>query len=191
MIAFNVAKLLKSPPGSTRLLEFEELAPELERVVGLIGPVRGRAQLTRTTSGILVRADYEADVELACGRCLDTFVAPMSGDIEEEFLPAFDIVTGRPLPAPDEELRLTPRHELDLTDLLRQDILVRIPLQPLCQELCPGLCSECGALLSQEACDCHPASMESPFQGLARVLEGQRRDGGERGSESQSRRKSS
>lgn len=117
-----------------------------------------------------MEAEYGANVELECGRCLDAFLASIEGAVEEEFLPQIDVNTGLPLPLEGDELRLSENHILDLNEAMRQDILVRLPLQPLCQTSCPGLCPQCGAVWSRETCGCRPASPESPFQALAELL---------------------
>lgn len=181
MVAFNVAQLLKANVGSTRQYEFEEVEPMLEQSAGVRGSVRGRVHLLRTGRGILVQLEYGAWVELVCGRCLDPFVQELDGSVEEEFLPVIDLRTGEPLPVEADEPHLTEQHVLDLTDTIRQDLIVRTPMRPLCSESCPGLCPECGAARRLGACQCEPARQESPFANLARLLG--RDDGG--GAESQ------
>ena len=66
--------------------------------------------------------------------------------IEEEYLPALDLATGRPLPTDDEPdvARLTDHHELDLETPVREAIPLAEPIAPLCRPDCPGLCIVCG-----------------------------------------------
>jgi uncharacterized protein len=173
MVAFNVSQLLKTSVGTTRDYDFDEREPELEASAGLRGPIRGHVHLTRTGHGILVQTDYSGNVELVCGRCVDPFVHETSGTIEEEFLPLIDIKTGEPLAVEGEEFRLTEAHVLDLNEALRQDLLTRVPLRPLCAEDCPGLCPQCGASRREGTCSCEPVSEESPFRALAALLEPQ------------------
>lgn len=179
MVAVNVAQLLKSPVGTTRDFEFSETVPALEHQVEVRGPVRGRAHLLRIQRGILVEAEYQTECELTCSRCLETFLSPMAGTIEEEFLPRIDILSGEALPAEGEEFRINEDNVLDLTEALRQDILVNLPLQPLCMEGCEGLCPECGAVRNRERCACRPTAQDSPFQSLARLLEREQPTDGE------------
>lgn len=171
MLEFNVVQLLKSLTGETRDFEFEERSEHLEREVGVRGPISGKARLIRTQRGILVDAEYETSVELECGRCLEVFRMPLGGKLEEEFLPQVDVWTGVEVDnQEDDALRIGEDHILDLSEAIRQDILVRLPLRPLCSELCQGLCPQCGAARNSESCPCAPAGSESPFGALAKLL---------------------
>jgi uncharacterized protein len=50
--------------------------------------------------------------------------------------------------------------EIDLTPLIREQILLSLPLRPLCTEECRGLCAGCGVNLNKEACRCVPPQVD-------------------------------
>ena len=156
MIGVNVAQLLHAPVGTTRSYRLDEHEPELAEELGLLGPIVGTLKLTRTNHGILAEAKYEVEIEQECGRCLDPARSTIESDVSEEFLPSVSITTGLPvdIDADPDEPRVNANHELDLTDIIRQDIVVQEPLQPLCRPDCPGLCADCGAELQAGACGC-------------------------------------
>jgi uncharacterized protein len=52
---------------------------------------------------------------------------------------------------------------VDLESLLREQIILMMPLKPLCVESCKGLCPQCGANLNRETCKCPAAAANSPF----------------------------
>ena len=173
MIAVNVAQLLKAVPGTTRDFEFSDPLTELRDEFETVEPVEGRAHLLRTSRGIFASTTYQTAVRQACGRCLTPVVAEISGSTDDEFMPRVDVVTGHQLEEQPEsaELAISERHLLDLTEVIRQDILTRLPLQPLCEASCPGLCPECGRELRSGPCACgSPAEANSPFAGLAELL---------------------
>jgi uncharacterized protein len=179
MITFNVAQLLKLPPGTVRSLEFDDPVPEIAADVELVQSVRGGARLTRTSRGILASAHYATRVQLVCGRCLEPAEVDIAGETSDEFMPSVDVSTGVPLPeqAESAELRIDDHHLLDLTEVIRQDILTRVPLQPLCAEDCPGICPECGADLRLQTCSCRQGeALQSPFAGLASLLDDRNRE---------------
>jgi Predicted metal-binding, possibly nucleic acid-binding protein len=71
-------------------------------------------------------------------------------EIEEEFFPTIDLKTGLHIDWSDDEdaldaPRIDEKHILDLTDVVRQELLVGLPLHPLCRLDCRGICPECGA----------------------------------------------
>jgi len=156
MIGVNVAQLLHAPVGTTRSYSLDEHEPALAEELGLLTPVVGTLKLTRTNHGILADVTYTVDLEQECGRCLDPARSHITSEVSEEYLPSINIATGLPeiVEADLETPRVNPNHELDVTDLIRQDIVLQQPLQPLCQPDCPGLCSSCGAELQRGACAC-------------------------------------
>jgi uncharacterized protein len=130
-------------------------------------------KLTRTNHGILADVDYTVTLEQECGRCLEPAQTTIESQFSEEFLPSTNIVTGLPetIDADPDEPRVNANHELDLTDSIRQDIVVNLPLQPLCRPDCPGLCEVCGRELSSGACGCEPADVPVGTNQLSRLGE--------------------
>jgi len=163
MIAVNVAQLLRSPVGTSRIYEIHDDRPEFADELNLVGPVDGTLKVTRTNHGILADFTYTTAVEQECGRCLEPARSDITSQLTEEYLPSVDIVTGLPttIVADLDEPRVNANHELDLTDSIRQDILLEQPLQPLCRPDCPGLCQICGRELSSGACGCESAEESS------------------------------
>jgi uncharacterized protein len=175
MVSVNVAQLLQEAPGAVREFDFSDRIPAVSDEVHLHGPVRGHARLMRTNDGIMVTTTHSAPVTLECSRCLDEVKTDIRGKIEEEFLPSVDLRTGVPFDVPqdDEHLRIDEHHEIDLDEVLRQNILTTLPIQPLCDAACPGLCPTCGERLeaSHAAHSEEPAiDPASPFAQLATLL---------------------
>jgi uncharacterized protein len=175
-LTFNVAQLLKEPIGATRsgevVADLIELLPELEHArraqIGsppeaegdragesvLTGPVR----LMRTQDGVLVQGGLRARAILSCARCLEPVAVPLDVELEEVFKPTIDVVTGRPVQGEEEDraLWISDRHILDLTEVLRQDVVLALPMHVLCSDECRGLCPVCGQNLNQGSCGCTP-----------------------------------
>lgn len=118
--------------------------------------VEGEVQLIRTNRGFLVRSTLHTDIELTCSRCLTLFRYPLSINIEEEYFPTTNIITGTPLSLPDEPdcFTIDEHNILDLSEALRQYTLLAMPMKPLCSEDCAGLCPVCGSNLNQAPCQC-------------------------------------
>jgi uncharacterized protein len=150
----NVSQLLKSPIGSTRDYEVREVVD----IVGGESMVEGKVSLVRTDRGILARAELHTEVEVTCSRCLSLFNCPLTLNIEEEYFPTIDVVSGISLSLPEEPecFTIDEHHELDLTEAIRQYVLLAIPMKPLCREDCAGLCPSCGHNLNQGPCGCLP-----------------------------------
>lgn len=163
----NVSQLLKSPIGATRDYEVRE-------VVGIAGGesmVEGKVSLVRTDRGILARAELHTEVEVTCSRCLSLFNCPLTLNIEEEYFPTIDVVSGISLSLPEEPecFTIDEHHVLDLTEAIRQYVLLAIPMKPLCREDCAGLCPSCGNNLNQGPCGCLPQEVNPSWSKLNRL----------------------
>jgi uncharacterized protein len=133
--------------------------------------ITGSVHLSKHGHDILVRGSLSGQMELACSRCLESFAAPAA--IEFDLL----LVPGPPTAgAADEELSLTDLDRdyytgeiVDLERLVREQIILMMPLKPLCDETCKGLCLHCGANLNRETCVCKTDAVNSPFAQLAKL----------------------
>ena len=179
MPAIHVAALLKSTPGTSRSYQFEEDRPELGPELTATGVLRGHVRLMRTQDGVLVRCEATVPVQLECARCVEFFDCLASTSFEEEYLPVVNIKTGLPTDiAEDEALQIDEHHILDLAEAIRQYVLTTLPLKPICEPTCRGVCPECGANLNLEPCRCVPGSDGAMAQlaDLMRADQGSLRD---------------
>ena len=137
--SINVTQLLKEPVGSTQSYDISGmLGDDIE------GCIEGTAKMIRTSRGVLVQCELSAEVELKCSRCLEAFSCPMSFNAEEEFLPVADMSDDSALSSPEqpEEFTIDDRNIVDLSELIRQYVLLNLPMKPLCRPDCPGIKEE-------------------------------------------------
>jgi uncharacterized protein len=163
----NVSQLLRDPIGSTRDFQIDD---EIDIIgEGKSHKVKGTCNLLRTQRSILVKCALNTEVELTCSRCLRKFRHPIKIKFEEEFLPTLDILSGTPLPSPEESGAFTidEQHNLDLTEAVRQYSLLAIPIKALCKKDCAGLCSTCGKNLNEGKCKCPKDNIDPRWSKLA------------------------
>lgn len=137
----NVAALLREQTGATRSYRFSidhfRLDDDLD-AVDLVGSLR----LTRLSDAILVSVNGKASVELECQRCLERFWLPVSVAFDEQFRIAYDVRRGTviedEIEVGDERLEISENHELDFSEPMRQEIIVALPMRPVCGPQCPG-----------------------------------------------------
>ena len=155
---FNVAQLLKAPVGTSLEEDINEEAIQLDEDLKVIGPLTGHVRMRRTNQCVLVDGWVDLTLELTCTRCLTEFKQPMHVILEERFYPTVDVVTGMPLPPIDEDevFAIDDHHLLNLTEAVRQRVLLDIPMATLCKEDCAGLCARCGHDLNLGPCECQP-----------------------------------
>jgi uncharacterized protein len=134
-------------PGSMKTLSRSVPAP-VDLGVDVLGVPAGSEleldlRLESVVEGVLVSGTGSGTVTGECVRCLDPVSRPLVVDVQELW------TRGEPLDAEDELPQLD-GDLLDLEPVLRDAVVLALPLQPLCRDDCPGLCSECGAHLADD-----------------------------------------
>ncbi|MBM3131650.1 MAG: DUF177 domain-containing protein [Chloroflexi bacterium] len=166
----NVAQLLKGTVGDTRRYDIDETIEE-----GL--PVVGEAKLVLTNRSILVTGAFKTIIHSTCSRCLKEFENPLEFTIEEEFFPTGDILNVPAPPVEPEEKAdgfvIGEDHVLDLSEALRQNLLLSIPTKPVCQPRCAGLCPYCGHDLNKGPCGCAEEQLDPRWSPLRQLLSDQ------------------
>jgi uncharacterized protein len=140
------ARELSRRPGSMRAVQRTVPAPE-DLAVELVRVPQGEdveldLRLEAVVEGVLVSGTVTAPIAGECGRCLDPFTGTLTVDVQELF--AYPDSTTDDTSDPDEVRRLV-GDLLDLEPVLRDALVLALPLSPVCREDCPGLCSTCGA----------------------------------------------
>lgn len=135
----------------------------------LDGPLKLDLKLTNAGTRILVQGTVWAQVKVECARCNEDYSFPLEVEIEESFIPADSPeadVSG--LDALEVLTYMEDRIVLD--EMLRQNLLAAVPLQPVCRERqCQGLCDQCGANLNTEPCDCEKEDIDPRWAALGEI----------------------
>lgn len=161
---FNVAQLLMDPIGSTRTYDLAEDLSDLDSELEILGPLVGKIQIMRIHSGIFVRGALTTAARVTCNRCLFPIVTPVRFRLEESFRPLTDVSTGRYLRPEefegdadvleDDALIINEQHILDLTEVIRQNVWLALPMAPKCNwegpEKCPNFLEHLSELEGME-----------------------------------------
>lgn len=104
-----------------------------------------------------------ADVVGECARCLEQF--PFTLDVPFSFVlvPRTAPTGSDSLVTDDVDLGSYQGHEVDLSPLLRDQIILALPTQALCSLDCRGLCAVCGANLNRGDCACQKTGGDARF----------------------------
>lgn len=169
-LQFNVAQLLKEATGGTRQYDVNaDIEHEFDEEVIAVSPLTGQLNFLRTGSNILVTGSLKVTLQKGCARCLTELVLPVSIEIEELFYPKMDINTGNPVLIPDDvdPANLIDDHNiLDLSEVVRQELVLANDVVIYCRPDCRGLCPYCGIDRNVATCDCEEKHIDSRWSGL-------------------------
>ncbi len=144
-LRFNVGFIANESIGYSRefSVEVPRLTAEGERT---FKDLTATITVSRTTEGLLVQFQGEAHTTLECVRCLEGFEQILHPEFVEMFtFPSHADETT--------ELILPEDLNIDLYPLVREYLYLDVPIAPVCDENCQGLCPVCGANLNETACN--------------------------------------
>lgn len=181
-LVFDTHELGRRPGALQRLTRTVD-APKDFGIQGVIGvpegaPVELDLRLESVMEGVLVTGTARAKAEGECVRCLEPLEQQLVAAFQEMFSYPDADDRGRPVAEPaddaeeDEDRLFVEDGLIGLEPVLRDAVVLALPMQPVCQEDCPGLCSECGARLADDP-DHHHDAVDirwAALQGLAGSL---------------------
>lgn len=101
-----------------------------------------------------------------CSRCLETFVREQSSHMDRLFCVGSDPAGNHKVQNLEDEQTFLPSSELTIQDLVREELLLDLPMMPMCSDDCRGLCPQCGCNRNHERCHCEDNIREGPFSRL-------------------------
>lgn len=162
-LRINVGFIVHQTIGFTRDFDFD--IPELPLPPdAVLESVTGMARFSRTPQGLLAQVRMRARVLADCVRCLTTFPQPLSIDFTELYAFTQRFATESGLIVPEDG-------HIDLEPLVREYMLLEIPMSPLCNPDCKGLCPTCGSNLNEAICNHENAPGDPRLAALKSLLD--------------------
>lgn len=157
----------------------------IEDVIGVPegSPVEIDLRLESVMEGVLVTGTARAAAKGECVRCLEPLGLELEADFQEMFSYPDAADRGRtaePADDAEDDEDVIPLEDgmFDLEPVLRDAVVLALPMQPVCQDDCPGLCSQCGARLADDPDHHHDATdiRWAALQGLAGTIQAGEKD---------------
>jgi uncharacterized protein len=127
---------------------------KVELVLGSLGEIRAKGHLS-----VVMEAD--------CDRCLDPARCPIDSDFELYYRPVAEGYGEEvALDEGEAEMGFYEGDGIELNDVLREHVLLALPMQRVCSEACKGICPVCGQNRNQEMCACHAGSLDDRWEAL-------------------------
>ena len=162
MLTFDVSTLLKAPLGKSLTLDIDVESTVLDDLE--VEYLRGSVRVLRVEKGLFVEGIVNTQLGLECVRCLKVFASPATLELAELFR-----MPGAPT-KPDTVYALNEDGEINLAPLIRELTWLAIPMKPLCEPDCKGLCPDCGVNLNIDSCQCEEEHVDPRLAPLKELL---------------------
>jgi uncharacterized protein len=125
----------------------------------VVAPVRLAFAIYKDKEKFRLVGNVDTELELTCSRCLEPFRLPLHAAFDQRYLPFTHGSHESETEVEDDDLETSfyRDDQIDLDQLLREQFYLALPMKPLCQEECRGLCPQCGTNLNLATCACAPA----------------------------------
>lgn len=130
-------------------------------VIDLISPVNVNGRLYVIDDRLYLNLQVRTELSVNCSRCLESFTYPFKSSINAEFV--HESLFNREEDEVDDDIIYYQEADIDLAELVKEHIIMNIPMKLVCNENCQGLCSSCGIKITDGSCNCdhdHIPSME-------------------------------
>ncbi len=111
---------------------------------------------------ITIDGIIKTQVMLQCSRCIEKFPLDINIDVFEEFTINPKLM--------DEDIILVRNEKIDTSKIIADNILINLPMAPICAKNCKGLCHECGINLNKEKCNCHDEEIDDRLKVLQKYF---------------------
>ena len=120
-------------------------------------PLRVHLSVNREYDHVKVTGSVATVLKLCCSRCLSEFLMEIDSPFTIFYLQDKGLGKNEDMELSEEDL-VTATYEgdeIDFSNEIAEQIILAIPIKPLCSEECKGLCPDCGADLNESQCSCY------------------------------------
>lgn len=135
---------------------FKECFQDIDHLEFNLRKVDVKCQITKASSTIFIKGNLSTLLGICCSRCLESVDLSASGDFVYTLVPEKpETKEDLELQAQELEISYYQGDFIDLAPIVCEQIILQIPIKPLCSEECKGLCPHCGINLNVASCNCH------------------------------------
>jgi uncharacterized protein len=134
--------------------------------------IKVHVYIIKEKDGYALSMTFKSGIDLECGRCLTHYNMDLNGT-SNIFLSKKKLHHGK-LHGADLDIRyLEDEEHFNLNEVVREEIIIRTPMKPLCDENCKGICPICGSNKNENPCSCEieERRKNSPFSVLGKLLQ--------------------
>jgi len=139
----------------------------------IVAPVELEFDIHKDKDKFRLVGRVRTELELVCSRCVEPYRFPIDAEFDQRYLPssAASSEAEREVEEDDLETSYYTDDQIDLSQLMREQFYLALPMKPLCQDDCKGLCAQCGTNLNTGTCECAPV-WEDPRLAALKAIRG-------------------
>ncbi|OGC75943.1 MAG: hypothetical protein A2145_06715 [candidate division Zixibacteria bacterium RBG_16_40_9] len=131
--------------------------------------IRMKFSVLKIGNRLNCQGEIKARLKLECGRCLTEYTQPVSSKMDF-VLELDDEKIGTDTQDDDYQFISKETITYDLNPRVREALILTLPLKPLCQDNCKGLCQYCGINLNEKSCNCSQEAVDPRWNKLKELL---------------------
>lgn len=159
-LKIKVVQILEDGIEREWMAPAEMFSEDLSQIT-MLGPIKIGGALFRMGMNVNFDGRISGGCELTCSRCLGKYEYLIKGEIKAIFIPSEKEAAGGDeieLHLKDIDTQFYDGDEIDVYEPVRDHIALSVPMRPLCDEACKGLCHVCGSNLNEKECGCDRSS---------------------------------
>jgi uncharacterized protein len=138
------------------------------------GPLHavGSAELLKNTGGeVRVQGRYTITLAAPCDRCLTNTQVPLDAGFDLFYRPASELAENEEVEIDEGEAEMGfyENGGMELEDILREQVLLALPMHRFCREDCKGICPVCGKNRNETPCECHVEPADDRWGALRKL----------------------
>lgn len=120
--------------------------------IKIVSPVEVNGKTYVIDDRLYITLKIKTDMQANCNRCLESFTYPFKSSINAEIV--HESLSEHQNDEADEDIIYYEDNIFDLEELIKEHIIMNIPMKLVCSESCQGLCAKCGIKLGENSCNC-------------------------------------
>ncbi|AOY77355.1 YceD family protein [Clostridium formicaceticum] len=136
-------------------------------VLKVIRPIHVLGTIYSVGKKIFLSCNIETELEVHCGRCLKPFTHLLKNNIDVELVEEEKLEDNDDL----EDIAIYRDNSIDFNEMIKEQIIMNLPMKVVCSEDCKGLCKTCGKDLNLEECKCNQDSEDNIDPRFAKLKE--------------------
>jgi uncharacterized protein len=135
-------------------------------------PVRINLRVEKVGTEVMISGSLAAETDLQCSRCLNNFHNVLTVPVNVVYHPVDELreEEHHEVAADELDMDFYTGDELDIQTLINEQIVLALPMKPLCSDTCKGICPQCGKDLNVEPCDCSRHAIDSRLEVLKKFI---------------------